>query len=189
MIENPNSRRSAIVCVPMKLAVSLIFAEKNQPKISMQVFYRGNLVDFKKCEILGFSYNWHYETLDFKICSPDFAEAPEFSQAYFCEVRTTGTPTPVFFHKMPDEKFFQPSLKEPNPFETLPTQAAEKKREMDFEKELAAAVENLQAFEIHPQQIKIKNGLAEAFLRKYSKSENPEPTSDEPEFLSRETES
>lgn len=130
--ENKNSQRLAIVKVPLKLAASLIFDEKNRSQISAKIVYRGKFVDFENCEILDFLYDWNSQTLDFRISSPEFDKIMEFGQAKFCELK---------IENLQNAGEISPNLKTAN--SDLENSAAENIRQQKAEMEIESAVEKV----------------------------------------------
>lgn len=263
-----NENRLAIISIPLKLAASLIFDGKIRAKVFVVSFYRGKLIDFAKCELVDFLYDWNSENLDFKFRSAEFEEILDGEKIpkFWAEFREFENPFGLSFSGFSFGGIStEPSLKKANsemenlPYENyapsseIQNSAAENIREQKLHTEIERAIENvlesnysgitendkfliisnakncadilrkrkkggksyrdwleyvrmnfhpeiaiaiinyaensskkeLAAVEISPQQIKIENGLTDTFLQKYSKSENPEIASDEPEFLPR----
>ncbi len=85
--EIEKEKRLAIIKIPLKMAVSLIFDNKNRGKISVQILYRGNSIDIEKCEIVDFIYDWNSQTLDFRLSSPEFRKIhPDGGTIPFCGI-------------------------------------------------------------------------------------------------------
>ncbi len=138
--ENENSRRLAIVKIPLKLAASLIFDEKKRARISARIFYRGNFVEFEKCEIVDFllvhSPDENFgQILHLKFCSPEFDEVPDGGKPPICEVEIGE------FQFSFDEIFIPENLKSAN--SEIENSAAENIRQQKLEMEIESAVENV----------------------------------------------